>query len=298
MSANNGKIFSEYCKKKKIDEKLISDYIELYNNINKQDKEKIKEEIEKIIAVELFNLFKKQEKFYSKEKVKEYSEKFEWQKKNATESLKIRNNKAKEFQNWIKKLTNQSKPDLKEAENMFNHVLEWGFGTKNFFNGKKYINNKQKKVGELKDFCKFINDWNKGDRKEKRKNSEEKRKSHLNILNISGVGIARSSKWICFIDQENYAIYDSRVSLALSKIINEKKKKPFFQVLKRRDLKTKKYPKGSSRSKSLTVDDYFIFLKFINKVADDYKMKPFEVEMSLFMMGDNEKYYKHLFELQ
>ena len=298
MSANNGKIFSEYCKKKKIDEKLISDYIELYNNINKQDKEKIKEEIEKIIAVELFNLFKKQEKFYSKEKVKEYSEKFEWQKKNATESLVTRNNKAKEFQSWIRKLTNQSKPDLKEAENMFNHVLEWGFGTKNFFNGKKYINNKQKKVGELKDFCKFINDWNKGDRKEKRKSSEEKRKSHLNILNISGVGIARSSKWICFIDQENYAIYDSRVSLALSKIINEKKKKPFFQVLKRRDLKTKKYPKGSSRSKSLTVDDYFIFLKFINKVADEYGIKPYEVEMSLFMMGDNEEYYKHLFELQ
>ena len=298
MSANNGKIFSEYCKKKKIDEKLISDYIELYNNINKQDKEKIKEEIEKIIAVELFNLFKKQENFYSKEKVKEYSEKFKWQKKNATESLKTRNNKAKEFQCWIRKLTNQSKPDLKEAENMFNHVLEWGFGTKNFFNGKKYINNKQKKVGELKDFCNFINDWNKGDKKEKRKNSEEKRKSHLNILNISGVGIARSSKWICFIDQENYAIYDSRVSLALSKIINEKKKKPFFQVLKRRDLKTKKYPKGSSRSKSLTVDDYFIFLKFINKVADEYGIKPYEVEMSLFMMGDNEEYYKHLFELQ
>ena len=298
MSANNGKIFSEYCKKKKIDEKLISDYIELYNNINKQDKEKIKEEIEKIIAVELFNLFKKQEKFYSKEKVEEYRKNFEWQKKNATESLYNRNNKAEEFQSWIRKLTKQSKPDLKEAENMFNHVLEWGFGTKNFFNGKKYINNKQKKVGELKDFCKFINDWNKGDRKEKRKSSEEKRKSHLNILNISGVGIARSSKWICFIDQENYAIYDSRVSLALSKIINEKKKKPFFQVLKRRDLKTKKYPKGSSRSKSLTVDDYFIFLKFINKVADEYGIKPYKVEMSLFMMGDNEEYYKHLFELQ
>ena len=298
MSANNGKIFSEYCKKKKIDEKLISDYIELYNNINKQDKEKIKEEIEKIIAVELFNLFKKHEKFYSKEKVEEYRKNFEWQKKNVKESLKIRDNKADEFQNWIKKLTNQSKPDLKEAENMFNHVLEWGFGTKNFFNGKKYINKKKKKVGELKDFCKFINDWNKGDRKEKRKNSEEKRKSHLNILNISGVGIARSSKWICFIDQENYAIYDSRVSLALSKIINEKKKKPFFQVLKRRDLKTKKYPKGSSRSKILTVDDYFIFLEFINKVAREYGIEPYKVEMSLFMMGDNEEYYKHLFELQ
>ena len=42
MSANNGKIFSEYCKKKKIDEKLISDYIELYNNINKNDAKKFK----------------------------------------------------------------------------------------------------------------------------------------------------------------------------------------------------------------------------------------------------------------
>ena len=290
MSANNEKIFSEYCKKKKIDEKLIENYTNLYVKKNKQYSEKI-EEIEKVIAEELFILFKKQEKFYSKEKVQEYFEKFEWQKKNVNESFEIRKNAAKKFQNWVTRLKNQSKPDLIEAENMFNHVLEWGFGTKNFFNGKKYINNKQKKVGELKDFCKFINDWNKGNR-------EEKRKSHLNILNISGVGIARSSKWICFIDQENYAIYDSRVSLALSKIINKKKEKPFFQVLKRRDLKTKKYPKGSSRSKSLTVDDYFIFLKFINKVADEYGIKPYEVEMSLFMMGDNEEYYKHLFELQ
>ena len=291
MGIISKEIFSEYCRKTKIDEKLINHYIKLSGKKNKQDTDEIKEEIEKSIAVELFNLFKKQEKFYSKEKVKEYSKNFEWQKKNATESLYNRNNKAEEFQSWIRKLTKQSKPDLKEAENMFNHVLEWGFGTKNFFNGKKYINNKQKKVGELIDFCKFINDWNKGNR-------EEKRKSHLNILNISGVGIARSSKWICFVDQKRYAIYDSRVSLALSKIINEKKKKPFFQVLKRRDLKTKKYPKGSSRSKSLTVDDYFIFLKFINKVADEYGIEPYKVEMSLFMMGDNEEYYKHLFELQ
>ena len=98
-----------------------------------------------MIAVELFNLFKRQEKYYSKEKVKEYLKKFEWQKKNVSESLEIRKDAAKKFQNWATKLTNQSKPDLKEAENMFNHVLEWGFGNKDFFNSKKYINSNQNK---------------------------------------------------------------------------------------------------------------------------------------------------------
>ena len=64
----------------------------------------------------------------------------------------------------------------------------------------------------------------------------------------------------------------------------KKRKNLSFKFLKE-DLKTKKYPKGSSRSKSLTVDDYFIFLKFINKVADEYGIKPYEVEMSLFNDG-------------
>ena len=71
MSANIEKIFTEYCKKKKIDEKLISNYIKLSGKNKKQDTEKIEEEIEEVIAVELFNLFKRQEKYYSKEKVKE-----------------------------------------------------------------------------------------------------------------------------------------------------------------------------------------------------------------------------------
>ena len=69
-----------------------------------------------------------------KEKVEEYRKNFEWQKKNVSESFENRKNAAKKFQNWVTRLKNQSKPDLIEAENMFNHVLEWGFGTKNFFN--------------------------------------------------------------------------------------------------------------------------------------------------------------------
>ena len=58
MSDHSRKIFSEYCKKKKIDEKLINHYIKLSGKKNKQDTDEIKEEIEKSIAVELFNLFK------------------------------------------------------------------------------------------------------------------------------------------------------------------------------------------------------------------------------------------------
>ena len=289
MTSNREKIFSKYCTIKKIDnKKLIDYYYKLYNkDSTKEDNRKVIEEIEEEISEVLFNKFKNQKQYYSKKKIKEYYTKFKWQKKNAEESIKIRNKAAKKFQDWANSLTNQANPNPK-AEEMFNHVLEWGFGNKDFFNSKIYINSNQNKKDNLKKFCKFIYIWtNEGKR-------EDKKESHLSILNITGVGIARSSKWICFIDQEKYAIYDSRVSLALSKIKNAEGDKPFFQVLQRRNLKDTKYPKGNSRTESLTVDDYFIFLKFINKVADDYEIPPYKVEMSLFMMGDDDIYYDHL----
>ena len=289
MTSNREKIFSKYCTRMKIDDKkIINYYYKLYNkDPTKEDHKKVIEEIEEEISEVLFNKFKKQKQYYSKKKIKEYYAKFKWQKKNAEESIKIRKKAAKKFQDWANSLTIQANPDPK-AEEMFNHVLEWGFNNKDFFNSKIYINSNQNKKDNLKKFFKFIYILtNEGKR-------EDKKESHLSILNITGVGIARSSKWICFIDQEKYAIYDSRVSLALSKIKNAEGDKPFFQVLQRRNLIDTKYPKGNSRTESLTVDDYFIFLKFINKVADDYEMLPYKVEMSLFMMGDDDMYYDHL----
>lgn len=286
-------LFREYCFKKKIDEGFV-------NNCRKKYNEKLNVlEVESIIADELFKIFKNKEEYYHKSVVLDYYKNFKWNKEDVEESIRIRNQAAEEFQKWAKNLINLSTFDehLDYAEKMFNHVLEWGFGTKDFFNNKKYTNSKNKylKEDDLTKFCKFIQGWTQEITECSRNNL---RKSHLDILDITGIGIARSSKWICFIDQKRYAIYDSRVSLALSRIMYEdknKKFKPFFQVLKRRDLKNKKYPKGETRSKNRTVEDYFIFLKFINKIAKEYGMKPFEVEMSLFMMGDKEKYYKHLF---
>jgi len=39
------------------------------------------------------------------------------------------------------------------------------------------------------------------------------------LLGIPGVGLATATKWICFLDQKRYAIYDSRVSYALQNLI-------------------------------------------------------------------------------
>lgn len=41
------------------------------------------------------------------------------------------------------------------------------------------------------------------------------------LLELDGVGIGTVSKWICFLDQSRYAIYDSRVSVALREMRDE-----------------------------------------------------------------------------
>ena len=46
MGTISKEIFSEYCKKTKIDEKLINHYIKISGKKNKQDTDEIKEEIE------------------------------------------------------------------------------------------------------------------------------------------------------------------------------------------------------------------------------------------------------------
>jgi hypothetical protein len=41
------------------------------------------------------------------------------------------------------------------------------------------------------------------------------------LLGIPGLGIARVSKWACFLDQSQYAIYDSRVAYALRDLLSQ-----------------------------------------------------------------------------
>lgn len=50
----------------------------------------------------------------------------------------------------------------------------------------------------------------------------------IDLLNIPGLGIARVSKWACFIDQANYAIYDSRVAYALRNLLSPQTKRRIF----------------------------------------------------------------------
>lgn len=50
----------------------------------------------------------------------------------------------------------------------------------------------------------------------------------IDLLDIPGLGIARVSKWACFIDQANYAIYDSRVAYALRHLLSPQTNRRIF----------------------------------------------------------------------
>jgi len=62
---------------------------------------------------------------------------------------------------------------------------------------------------------KLIGEWQKPDGVLERENAKTTLRS---LLDIPGVGLATASKWICFLDQQRYAIYDSRVSYALQQL--------------------------------------------------------------------------------
>jgi hypothetical protein len=49
--------------------------------------------------------------------------------------------------------------------------------------------------------------------------SHDAKTALVNVLALRGLGLARTTKWICFLDQSRYAIYDSRVSYALRRLL-------------------------------------------------------------------------------
>jgi hypothetical protein len=105
-------------------------------------------------------------------------------------------------------------------------------------------------------------------------------------LGIKGLGIASVSKWTCFVDQNRYAIYDSRVSLALRKVVNIEGKR-YFPILPRRSTKKKKYPPGDYVSVEKMVNKYLLFNNVIKVISDKVGMSVSQVEIAFFMIGES-----------
>lgn len=110
------------------------------------------------------------------------------------------------------------------------------------------------------------------------------------LLTYKGLGIARVSKWLCFIDQSRFVIFDSRVSRALRCINIDGQR--VFPIISGR------VPKAGAEgwtaadisgknlvSNALTVSTYRLYLRLVKMISGNRGLEPAKVEMGLFMMG-------------
>jgi len=123
------------------------------------------------------------------------------------------------------------------------------------------------------------------------------------LLAVPGLGIARVTKFVCFLDQQRYAIYDSRVSYALKDLTLDGAWR-VFPFVGGRQPKEKNFVYGeavlNSPRKSTAV--YLLFLRLLAHAAEKLNEKggiadrnlrqvvgeqwsPALLEMALFMAG-------------
>ncbi|WP_162782232.1 hypothetical protein [Arenimonas caeni] len=102
------------------------------------------------------------------------------------------------------------------------------------------------------------------------------------LLNVPGVGIATASKWICLLDQSAFAIYDSRVSVALREIcVDEKRCFPILPPWKGSNSWPQDYV-----TKERMATYYLRYIEALREVSESYTaMSPARIEMALFMAG-------------
>lgn len=172
---------------------------------------------------------------------------------------------------------------IENATEFIDLVHKWGFRGRS-------LDKRQAVLYEpeyLINFIEMLRIWNIS------KNPVLMRESLSKCLKTPNVKIARFSKWICFIDQSRYAIYDSRVSLALRRIkLGEKR---FFPTLGSR-------PKGrplndyiasdTSRAAYIMAGKYMVYLDFLHSILSATAFsRVAELEMALFMLGAEDKYW-------
>ncbi|MET3622545.1 hypothetical protein [Burkholderia ambifaria] len=124
-------------------------------------------------------------------------------------------------------------------------------------------------------------------------------------LHDTGVKIARVSKWLCFLDQRRFAIYDSRVSVALRDCCDDQGRRAFPIVPRRAPKGANQWPGATIMSPERSADvyvDYIAVTRLTARMLNDRKIGqlgaswrqdnpesgwwPVHVEMALFMAGD------------
>lgn len=172
---------------------------------------------------------------------------------------------------------------LVEALSLSDKVHKWGFGS----TVPKAIREDVAFHSALSD---TITTWSKAPSET---DKEQMIASLARLLAVPRVGIAKASKWICFIDQTRYAIYDSRVSLALREVKAGERRA--FPIIARKALKDRQSWNADSASSDpqRMARYYWNYLQVIGRVAQQVRhpneprlFYPAEVEMALFMLGN------------
>lgn len=205
-------------------------------------------------------------KKYSKRDILDAANRFKWGKKSTKDSKKEREEVSDKFRFWI----SQGCP-LTEAQEYADLVMRWGFGR----------NSPPSLSKDLQSFCDLISSWN------KHENASDMQDLLAKNLKLFGIGIARSSKWLCFVDPEKFCIYDSRVAITLREL-GDGGGRTFPTVGRMRTKRISHFPTPNVRTPENMALDYCKFLDLISAVKFEFGVDSVsEIEMGLFMLGDN-----------
>jgi len=232
-------------------------------------------------SAEVMQLADQFELIISKEKLDEAIKSFSWGGVSEAASLKARDKVADSFKNWAK----AGFPDNRFDEEI-QKVHVWGFGQPLSKSTCHILKEPHRSV-----LSECMKKWY------SKSDISERRESLREALKIKSIGIARLSKWVCFLDQEVYAIYDSRVSLALRRLRLDDHRA--FPTIGRRSSAKIKYPYQSYLGKdSLEVAEnvtyaYLNFLALLDVLKIRFNISSSsEIEKGLFMLGQ----HPHLWE--
>jgi hypothetical protein len=109
----------------------------------------------------------------------------------------------------------------------------------------------------------------------------------VKLLGHKGIGMARASKWICFVDQNRYAIFDSRVSIAMRKLkLDGCRAFPILPRKLKNGMQAWKPDYQVVTSSIRLARAYIDFLRVIAGASTVSNRTPSQIEMALFMAGD------------
>ena len=198
--------------------------------------------------------------------------------KSTEEAIYQRDLVADGFSQWVHDGCN-----FDTAPQAIDLVHKWGFGGRGLDKRQVILYDKQ----HLTNFIKMVMEWKIAEQPTKMSKCLEA------CLQTPHIKIARFSKWICFIDQTKYAIYDSRVSLALRKIeLNNQRVFPTLGA-KSQGRPNADFVGATSSAAAVRMSEaYMIYLDLLNSILPDINLsKVADIEMALFMLGMDKSYW-------